>query len=103
MKTEQDVRHWLHVLARKECFLNSARLYPLHTAWRSYWRLCARHGRAPLPLKKWATVCATVTGGAVQAIDHGGAACLLSEDQESVLDSLRAEKKMKKARRKVAR
>jgi hypothetical protein len=101
----KNVRHWLHVWARKECLFSSAHLYPLHTAWRSYWRLCAHHGRAPLPLKKWAAACAAVTGGAVQAIDHGGAACLLSENREAVLDSLRVEKKKAnyKTRRKVAR
>jgi hypothetical protein len=89
MKTEQDVRLWLAEWAKRECFPGHARHDCIYRVWRSYWRLCARNGRAPLPVHRWAMMCAAVTAGAVEAWQHEGEARLLSENREAVRDALR--------------
>jgi hypothetical protein len=106
MNHEQDMlRLWLAEWARRECFPGACMTTSIHRTWGLYWKFCSRHGRAPLLLRKWLTAVRVITGGAVQEYDDEGEACLLSEPRELVLDSLRADKKMKtvRTRRLVAR
>lgn len=109
MINEHDIlREWLTEWAERECFRGGARRDLIHRAWRSYWRVCARHGQEPLPVKKWTAAVRAVTGGAVRAERHEGEACLLSENCEVVRDALQQTAKRKKAnhyraRRGVAR
>ncbi len=107
MKTDHDMpRLWLDVWTEKTCIPGAARLDPPHAVWRSYWKFCARHGRAPLPVERWAIAVCAATAGAVQAVEYEGEVYLLSESREVVREALQTAMKPKtnnRTRRKVSR